>query len=666
MCKRAEGSGTPPRSRCWSGAAPAALLAALVCAAAVPALAEGETSRATPIHFWAAGRMIPLATPAISVGRDIYVPTSALPAVGAHATLGTKRNGVTVRLRSGRIDVLPFIRRNGAVMISLTDLAESTDGTVIRPSATPAKGLKPNTAYLLAHITDVHLKANELHVVTSFPVPFVSNTVSAASGRGYVDCIGAVAARDFRASRLPAAEHRAERVRVGQFTPNIARVVVDLAPGVTLERNSTEGKVTPTFVAALEPGGRTVARTEVSPRAAHRTSTDGDAGEVPPSTHRVRGSQTTIPEDYAKGEGDTGATGTTGAHRRPRTSEADATDKPRATTTPTRTGEIRGIAYESQDNQTIQIVITTSRKLRAYVRYSATARQMIIDIPNSRLNLEDDRQKEQDIQHPLVEGLSASTVQSSPRVPPLTRITVDAPRIVSTSIESDRTQIVVEITVPRTSRLLKGHRGSIGGKLVVVDAGHGGAMTGAKAHVRKHTIYEKDVTLAIAKRLRAALVARGAHVVMTRVGDKNVDLEDRPEMANQVGANIFISIHNDSWGKANSITGTTAYYHGQSAASRRLARCVEKELAAVSGLRDRGAVSDTTMYPVGFCVLRDTNMPSILCEVGYLNNRKDRAKLMDSAFQRRVAEAMANGIRDYANGGLKTARRRARRSAISA
>ena len=95
-----------------------------------------------------------------------------------------------------------------------------------------------------------------------------------------------------------------------------------------------------------------------------------------------------------------------------------------------RAADIRSISFQTQDNQNIQIIIGTSRKLRAYVRYSATARQVIIDIPNSRLNLEDERQKEQDIQHPLVEGLTAATVQSSPRLPPLTRITIDAPRIV--------------------------------------------------------------------------------------------------------------------------------------------------------------------------------------------------------------------------------------------
>ena len=189
----------------------AALGALAVCAMGLPALSTGAQTPATPVHLWVAGRLLPLKPPAVWTGRDTFVPLSALPAIGARGALGVKRDGVTVRLRSGRVDVLPYERRSGVVMISLTDLSESADASVIGPSATPANGLKPNTAYLLAHITDVHLRANEVRIVTSFPVPFVSASLVASAHRGYIDCIGAVATRDFKASRLPASEKRAER-----------------------------------------------------------------------------------------------------------------------------------------------------------------------------------------------------------------------------------------------------------------------------------------------------------------------------------------------------------------------------------------------------------------------------------------------------------------------
>ena len=605
--------------------------------------------RVIPVHFWAAGKVIPLKTSAVSTGKDTYVPLAALPAIGARGTLTARRDGVSVRLHNGRIDILSYVRHNGLAMISLRDLAEFANASVIKPNPAPSPGLKPNTAYILAHVTDVRLQGSSLRVITSFPVPFVSNTITGTSARGYVDCIGAAAAGDVRPFRLPAGERRIERVRIGQFAPDIARVVADLAPGVALERVSTQGKVTASFAAALESRSR-LSGTAGRTRRTARTNTDPDLSP-PPRTHRTDPGRTTLPDDVnTDPNGD-------------RIPPPRSTGSPRTTPGSTRVADIRSISYETQDSQSIQILIETTRKARAYVRYSATTRQVIVDIPNSRLNLEDDRQKDQDIQHPLIDGLSAATVQNSPRVPPLTRITIDAPRMVATSVESDNNQIVLEITIPKSSRNNRVRPTGGGHGLVVVDAGHGGALTGAKARYRGRTVYEKNITLAIASRIRAALEARGTRVVMTRNRDVNVPLEDRPRLANELGADVFISIHNDSWGKADSITGTTTYYHGKNAESRRLARCVQKELAAATGLRDRGAMSDTTMYPIGFCVLRDTGMPAVLLEVGYLNNSKDRSRLMEPVFQQRIAEAVCNGIRNYAAGVQNAARRHGRKTA---
>src|SRR5947209_4377837 len=129
MLQQVEGTGTA-RRRQWRPASRqirAFASAIAVCAAALPGLSAGAQTKATPVHLWAAGHVIPLHTSAVWTGRDTLIPLSALPAIGAHGTLGAKRDGVTVRLRSGRIDVLPFVRRGGVVMISLTDLAESAN-----------------------------------------------------------------------------------------------------------------------------------------------------------------------------------------------------------------------------------------------------------------------------------------------------------------------------------------------------------------------------------------------------------------------------------------------------------------------------------------------------------------------------------------------------------
>ena len=202
--------------------------------------------------------------------------------------------------------------------------------------------------------------------------------------------------------------------------------------------------------------------------------------------------------------------------------------------------------------------------------------------------------------------------------------------------------------------------------MVVIDAGHGGFDPGAFVASNGATTSEKSITLAIASKLRAVLEAHGARVLMTRSSDRHVSLEARPALANEAGADLFISIHNNTFKAANSITGSTTYYHASSPQSRRLASAIQSRLAPVTGMRNRGAVTDTSLYANGLAVLRETNMTAILCEVGYINNPNDRQKLKNSKFQSRVANAIYLGIRDYLNPPVVSAHRKRTKSKSSA
>ena len=71
---------------------------------------------------------------------------------------------------------------------------------------------------------------------------------------------------------------------------------------------------------------------------------------------------------------------------------------------------------------------------------------------------------------------------------------------------------------------------------------------------------------------------------------------------------------------------------------------------AVTGIPSRGVLSDSIMYQSGFAVLRESKMPAVLCEVAYINNINDRRKLLDENFQRRVAQAVCDGLRRYVEG----------------
>lgn len=603
-------------------------------------------TRLTPVAFSVAGHELPLTPSAVWTGTDTYVPLMALKAIGASGSLTPERDRVRIRLRNGRTDQIPYKTRKGIVMISIADLAETVDGVVIKPSPTPASGLRANTAYLLAHITDLRITGGAVRITTSFPVPFVSNNVVGTSVRGYVDCIGAVAGRGVAGARGGPRGTGVDRVRVALFAPDITRVALDMAPGYMLERANTEGRVTPTFAAAIETRNIRASRPEPY---ASRTP-DGmptETGRYRPAPPRERPVRPADQSDELRPS----RPRSTGRVRGDTTMPIDRDSSRGADTGPDDTGAalIRSISYDPIDNQSIQIIVGTSRRVRPFVKINQS--QVVIDFPNSTLRLRNPSQRDRDISHPLVAGYLAETVPASGRKPALTRITVDTSAEVVQRTDVRSNEVIIEISAGGIAGdNLTGHasaRPGTGENLVVVDAGHGEGTPGARAVQGGRIVYEKDITLAIAIRLRRALQARGVRVVMTRTSNANVPLVDRPRIANQIGANVFISIHNDSWDTSNSISGTTTYYHGNQTESRRLAGCVERRIAAVSGLRDRGARSDVGRFPIGFCVLRDARMPAVLSEVGYLNNSNDSAKLTNPAYQQQIAEAMSEGIREY-------------------
>jgi N-acetylmuramoyl-L-alanine amidase len=186
--------------------------------------------------------------------------------------------------------------------------------------------------------------------------------------------------------------------------------------------------------------------------------------------------------------------------------------------------------------------------------------------------------------------------------------------------------------------------GKLANKVIVVDAGHGGRETGTKWG----TIYEKNLTLKVAKKLAAYLTEAGASVVMIRNEDVQVPLLSRPETANESKADLYISVHFNSNQTANSASGGMTFYHMQNATSMMLAQCIQTEIAAVSKLPDLGVWSDSRIYKTkGFAVLRLTSMPAVLIELGFLNNAKDRARLIQPEFHDAAAKAIVKGVKVF-------------------
>jgi N-acetylmuramoyl-L-alanine amidase len=171
--------------------------------------------------------------------------------------------------------------------------------------------------------------------------------------------------------------------------------------------------------------------------------------------------------------------------------------------------------------------------------------------------------------------------------------------------------------------------------LVVIDPGHGGKDPGA---IGLGGIQEKDIILPISQMLAQLLEKSGLQVMLTRNSDYFVSLQGRTQMANRVGADLFVSIHANSMGKGRAdVSGLEVYYFGD----RRLADTIQKNILKSVDIRDRG------VRKARFYVLRTSKMPSTLVEVGFVTGNEDAAKLTNPAYQQQMAEAIARGVLEF-------------------
>lgn len=170
------------------------------------------------------------------------------------------------------------------------------------------------------------------------------------------------------------------------------------------------------------------------------------------------------------------------------------------------------------------------------------------------------------------------------------------------------------------------------GGVVIVDPGHGGSEAGAMDPSR--SVHEEDLNLRIALKLRAELLKRGICAILTRTGNTTVDLFHRPELANEAGADLFVSIHHNSG--ASDSSGTETWY--TSAASKPFAEAIQASLVAALRLTDRGT-------KVGrLVVTRETEMPAALAEIAFLDVPAELKLAMTDEFQNKAAIAIAEAV----------------------
>lgn len=193
-------------------------------------------------------------------------------------------------------------------------------------------------------------------------------------------------------------------------------------------------------------------------------------------------------------------------------------------------------------------------------------------------------------------------------------------------------------------------------RTVFLDPGHGGNDPGAVVGI----YHEADLNLAVAKKVQSLLIDLGYGVIMSRTSDTSVSLLDRPQMANNSNADIFVSIHtNSTAGGTTSATGIESYYYKyypeypskinealhnnpeRISRSVSLANLIHENMVDYTGATNRGIHGET------LAVVRESAMPATLLELGFINNSSDRQKLFTDSYQNTLARAIADGIEEY-------------------
>jgi N-acetylmuramoyl-L-alanine amidase len=224
---------------------------------------------------------------------------------------------------------------------------------------------------------------------------------------------------------------------------------------------------------------------------------------------------------------------------------------------------------------------------------------------------------------------------------------------------------------------------------IVVDAGHGGVDNGMRGPIGgSWTIYEKNITLAVAQKLDTALRARGMDVTMTRTRDTLIALDDRGRIANEVHGDVFVSIHvnaaNLAWKKPAAARGYETYFLAEAKTedAKRVERMenesvhfetssssekddpltfIKLDMAQNEHLRESSELAAMIqrrlglMHPgpsrgvkqAGFRVLVTAYMPAVLVEIGFGTNAEEARFINNPARQREIANSVATAVGEY-------------------
>lgn len=321
-------------------------------------------------------------------------------------------------------------------------------------------------------------------------------------------------------------------------------------------------------------------------------------------------------------------------------------------TNPSSLTEVSGLSFSENS-----LLIATSGKVTPKVFTMTGPDRIVIDLPNTKFSSTFGQDLNQQgagslevTGYPVVSKVRYSLFSDNPST---VRIVIDLTQVSGYHVSQEGTSLLVlDLNTDSTSTPSTDNTGTTpvtpptttnpdgnnnGKKVIVLDAGHGDHDSGAVGATGK---LEKDLNLSLILKVEALLKKEsGVDVILTRDDDTFVSLTGRAKVANDLGADVFISIHANS--ASASASGTeTFYYKNQDKA---LATIVHKHLVSATGFKDRKVKSGN------LSVLRNTKMPAALLEIGFLSNKTEEATMFKEDFQNRVAQGIVDGIKEYLN-----------------
>lgn len=442
------------------------------------------------------------------------------------------------------------------------------------------------TLSVFARVTDVRFAQDAIRIATSIPVAHQTRRLTGPE-RIYIDLKGARIAGGQTESRSARSVVRA--LRLGQYDPETVRVTAETA-------------------------GRLVFAVQSPPRAAQVVVALSGAANPKQADSAASGTQASATGGTAAPAAATSGTA------------APASSEP---------VEIRQVRVQSTD-ESARFTITADRP---------PGPELKMDSLRNRLTLQFDRAtvSAPDRSWRFTDGpVQGAMLVAGGFAPSAVALTVTGSRPLASRVLAGQSpnEIIWEVTVPRDAD------GDWHTKTVVIDAGHGGKDSGA----RGNGLLEKDINLAVALAVKGEAARRGLPCVLTRSTDVYLTLKQRADTSAARGASVFVSIHSNSNGRPNSVSGMEVYYHKQDPSSRMLAQLAHDEIVRATGIPGRGARSDLKLYQTGLYVLRNATVPAILVEMGYMNHASDAKRLADTDFQQHTAEAIVDAVIRYLGG----------------